>query len=59
MQPARDPETEPDPETELERRRQVRGLVYLAISALAFALVRAIWHSGVHSVFPHGWWRIR
>jgi hypothetical protein len=52
-------DTEPDSETELERRRQVRGLVYLAIAALAFALLRAIWHGGVHSVFPHGWWRIR
>ena len=47
-----------DPEIELQRRRQVRGLTCLAIAALGFALARAIWHGGIHSVFPHGWWRL-
>ncbi len=38
-----------------ERRRQVRGLVLLAIAVLVFSLLRA----GLHTVFtPHGWWRL-
>jgi hypothetical protein len=55
----RPPDPARDSETHLERRRQVRGLTYLAIAALGFALLRSILHGGVHSVFPHGWWRIR
>ena len=38
----------------LERRRQVRGLLLLAIAAILFAILRA----GVHRVFTHGWWRL-
>jgi hypothetical protein len=38
----------------LERRQQVRGLLMLAVAALAFAILRA----GVHNVFTRGWWRL-
>jgi hypothetical protein len=38
----------------LERRRQVRGLLLLAIAAIVFAILRA----GVHRVFTIGWWRL-
>ena len=38
----------------LERRRQVRGLLILAVGALVFAILRA----GVHRVFTVGWWRL-
>ena len=34
-----------------ERRRQVRGLVVLAVAVLVFSLLRA----GVHRVFGVGW----
>jgi hypothetical protein len=37
-----------------ERRRQVRGLMWLALAAIVFAILRA----GVHRVFTPGWWRI-
>ena len=37
-----------------ERRRQVRGLLLLALAAIVFAILRA----GVHRVFTHGWWRL-
>jgi hypothetical protein len=37
-----------------ERRRQVRGLVLLAIAAIVFAIFRF----GVHRVFTPGWWRL-
>jgi hypothetical protein len=40
--------------THLERRRQVRGLLLLALAAIAFAIVRA----GIHHVFTRGWWRL-
>lgn len=49
-------DTMAEPE-EIERRRQARGLVWLALAALGFAIARAIWHGGVRSVFPVGWWR--
>jgi hypothetical protein len=39
---------------QLERRRQVRGLLLLAIAAIVFAILRA----GVHNVFTRGWWRL-
>ncbi|QNI37320.1 hypothetical protein [Edaphobacter albus] len=39
---------------QLERRRQVRGLVLLAFGVLLFSILRA----GVHHVFPAGWWRL-
>lgn len=38
----------------LERRRQVRGLLLLALAAIIFAIIRA----GVHRVFTTGWWRL-
>ncbi len=41
-----------------ERRSQVRGSLMLAAAVLAFALVRAIAHDGLHRVFSVGWWRI-
>jgi hypothetical protein len=37
-----------------ERRRQLRGLLMLALVVLAFSLARA----GLGRVFPHGWWRL-
>ena len=37
-----------------ERRRQVRGLLLLAVIAIAFAILRA----GVPRVFTVGWWRL-
>jgi hypothetical protein len=40
---------------EIERRRQVRGLLWLAVAALGFAIARAAMHGGLRSVFPHGW----
>ena len=39
---------------QLERRRQVRGLLLLALAAIVFAILRA----GVHRVFTAGWWRL-
>jgi len=39
---------------QLERRRQVRGLLVLAFAAIVFAIYRA----GFHSVFTAGWWRL-
>ena len=38
----------------LERRRQVRGLLLLALAAIVFAILRA----GLHRVFTTGWWRL-
>jgi hypothetical protein len=38
----------------LERRRQVRGLLLLALAAIVFAIFRA----GPHHVFTVGWWRL-
>lgn len=53
------PAPQPDPRVlttaeHLERRRQVRGLLLLAIAAIVFAIFRA----GVHRVFTVGWWRL-
>ena len=39
---------------QIERRRQVRGLLLLALAAIVFAILRA----GVHRVFTAGWWRL-
>jgi hypothetical protein len=39
---------------QLERRRQIRGLLLLALAAIVFAILRA----GVHRVFTAGWWRL-
>jgi len=45
---------EPSSQQARERRRQVRGLLLLAVAALVFAVLRA----GVHRVFTPGWWRL-
>ena len=45
---------QPEAPRQLERRRQVRGLLFLALAAIAFAILRA----GVHRVFTVGWWRL-
>lgn len=37
-----------------ERRRQLRGLILLAIVVLLFSILRA----GVSHVFAAGWWRL-
>jgi hypothetical protein len=39
---------------QVERRRQLRGLLALAGAVLVFSVVRA----GAGNVFPQGWWRI-
>jgi hypothetical protein len=44
----------PEAPEQLERRRQVRGLLLLALAAIVFAILRA----GVHRVFTVGWWRL-
>jgi hypothetical protein len=35
------------------RRRQVIGILLLALGILVFTLLRADWHN----LFPPGWWR--
>ncbi len=37
-----------------ERRRQVRGLLLIALVILILSILRA----GVHRVFTQGWWRL-
>ena len=37
-----------------ERRRQIRGLLLLALAAIVFAILRA----GIHNVFTRGWWHL-
>lgn len=37
-----------------ERRRQVRGLLLLALAALAFS----VWRAALHGLFGPGWWRL-
>ena len=44
----------PEAPEQLERRRQIRGLLLLALAAIVFAVLRA----GVHRVFTRGWWRL-
>ncbi len=44
----------PDAAEHLVRRRQVRGLLLLALAVILFAILRA----GVHRVFTAGWWRL-
>jgi hypothetical protein len=39
---------------QIERRRQVRGLLVLAFAVLLFSLLRA----GLHNIFTPGWWRL-
>lgn len=38
----------------VERRRQARGLVLLALAVLVFSLLRF----GLYRVFTPGWWRL-
>lgn len=38
----------------LERRRQARGLILLALAVLVFSLLRF----GLDRVFTPGWWRL-
>ncbi|MGD0798921.1 MAG: hypothetical protein ABR910_14485 [Acidobacteriaceae bacterium] len=52
------PSPTPDTPSTSERRAQIRGLLYLALLAIAFSILRAIFHSGLHSVFNRGWWRL-
>ena len=44
----------PETPEQVERRRQVRGLLLLAMLAIAFAIFR----TGIHRVFTVGWWRL-
>ena len=44
----------PDHPSNHERRAQIRGLLYLALLAIAFSILRA----GIHNVFTKGWWRL-
>ena len=37
-----------------ERRRQIRGLLWLAAGVVVFGVVRAGWHR----MFGVGWWRL-
>jgi len=39
---------------QIERRRQVRGLLLLALALLLFSILRF----GVHNIFTPGWWRL-
>jgi hypothetical protein len=48
------PVEERDKSLQSERRRQIRGSLWLAGAALLFAILRA----GVHRVFGPGWWRL-
>jgi hypothetical protein len=40
--------------TKIERLRQIRGLLLLAITILLVSLLRA----GLRTVFTPGWWRL-
>jgi len=42
----------PEQPRQHERRRQLRGLLLLAVAVLVFSLLRA------HNVFTEGWWRL-
>lgn len=37
-----------------ERRRQVRGLLLVAL----FVLLLAVWRAGAANVWTRGWWRL-
>ena len=54
----KNPQISPLNQRHLERGSQVRGLLLLAVAAIAFAILRASMHSGVHRVFGAGWWRL-
>ena len=42
------------PSEQIERRRQIRGLLFLAAAVIVFAILRA----GIRNVFTVGWWRL-
>jgi hypothetical protein len=43
------------PQRKLEERRiQVRGLLWLVLLVIVLSIARA----GLHTAFPHGWWRL-
>ena len=42
------------PPKQTELRRQIRGLLLLALLVIVFSILRA----GVHNVFTRGWWRL-
>ncbi len=37
-----------------ERRRQLRGLLLLALAIILLTILRA----GPHRIFPHAWWHV-
>ncbi|MBS1801038.1 MAG: hypothetical protein JSS95_14585 [Acidobacteria bacterium] len=39
---------------QIERRRQLRGLLLLAIAFIAFS----VWRFDLHRIFTPGWWRL-
>lgn len=45
---------EPPSAEDVERRRQVRGLLLVVLAAIVFAVLRA----GTHRIFAVGWWRL-
>ncbi len=45
---------DPGPTLQRERRRQVRGLLLLALLVLAVTIAR----TGLHHIFTPGWWRL-
>ncbi|MDR3735200.1 MAG: hypothetical protein P4L10_06645 [Acidobacteriaceae bacterium] len=45
---------DPLPSTHRHRRIQIRGLLWLALLVVIFAIARA----GLHTAFPAGWWRL-
>ena len=48
------PQLEHERRLRLERVRQVRGLMLLALAIITFSILRF----GVHRVFTPGWWRL-
>jgi hypothetical protein len=52
--PARSSQPPQDSRFKLERIRQIRGLMILALAVLLFS----IWRAGFHNVFTPGWWRL-
>jgi hypothetical protein len=48
------PPTSTTARRQIERRRQVRGLLLLAIAILIFSILR----TGTHNIFTPGWWRL-
>jgi hypothetical protein len=45
---------DPLPPQNQNRRIQIRGLLWLALLVMIFAVARA----GLHTAFPQGWWRL-